>query len=306
MGACEAGRCCKGGLCTDDKKCCCQAKKGNFTPGEVCRTSSCVRNGVCDDNVSVCECEANGGTLSQSCDPCANVTCDPKQCQRCVNGACVSFCTACQTCDSSGVVGVCIPKTCGPCQSCINGLCVPYGDPCGFPATCCNNNECCVNGVCVPKACSPACNECQNCVCGQCVLKPGNDCNTSANCAGGATCVNCKCVAPSCCVFVPACGPHGIAVIENGYTCETVTYDYMGSPCVETRSPLDCSSALCTYVWDGVKWGLEACSIVTTQGLLLFNNSLCCSSDGCPATLNEPPGNEGDRKKGVSCQNPLP
>jgi hypothetical protein len=307
MGACDAGRCCKGNACTEDKKCCCKAKKGTHTVGEVCRTASCQRtNGTCDNNVNVCECIDSGGTLSQSCDPCANKVCDAKACKHCVNGECVSFCTPCQNCDSSGIVGVCVPKTCGPCESCISGLCVPYGDQCGFPATCCNNNECCVNGVCVPKACPSPCSACQNCICGQCVLKPSSQCNTSANCTGGGTCVNCQCVPPACCVAVPGCGPHGILVIEGSFTCETVTYDYMGTPCTETRYPLDCADTDCIYQWDGSSWAFEGCAVTTTQGRLFLSNDTCCTSAGCPGTLSAPPGTLGDRLPGVSCENPLP
>lgn len=305
MGVCDPGRCCKGGLCTEDKKCCCRAKKGVFTLGEVCRTAGCVTGSGCSET-SVCACEESGGTLVQSCDPCANVACDSKQCQHCVNGVCVSTCTACQECDSSGIVGVCRPKVCDPCESCISGTCTPYGTPCGNPPllNCCGNGECCVGGECVPNACDPPCGECYACLCGDCVLS--GECGTTADCSSGSVCVSCQCVPPTCCVFVPACGPHGIAVIENGYQCETVTYDYMGSPCTEVRTPLDCAEALCTYVWDGSQWVLEGCSVQTSQGRLIFNNTACCSSEGCPATLADAPGNEGDRKTGISCENPLP
>jgi hypothetical protein len=301
MGACDTGRCCKGGQCTNDKKCCCTAgKKGTHTAGEVCRTSSCqYEGGNCDDDVNVCECESNGGTLSQSCDPCANVVCDATQCKQCVNGVCVSTCTVCQQC----INGVCTPITCPACQSCVSGLCVSYGDPCGFPVTCCSDGECCVNGVCVPEACNPPCGDCYTCVCGECVLT--GECATSAGCSGGATCVDCQCVPPSCCVFVPDCAPHGVIVIEGDYTCETVTYDYQGSPCTEVRTALDCASASCAYQWDGSAWSLVGCSVQTSQGTLVFQNDDCCSSTGCPATLAD--AYSADTYKfGISCENPLP
>lgn len=330
MGTCDTGRCCKGAICTDDKRCCCTAgKKGVFTANEVCRTASCeYGGGNCDDNVNVCECESNGGTLAQSCDPCANVAC-PK-CQVCRDGQCVSTCSACQSCDTSTINGTCVdkctgggsvsPVTCGACQSCVCGECVVTGQLCGFPiATCCSASECCVSGTCVPCDCTgltkpTPCHVCQSgqyvnsCASGQhCCNGACSECSDSSHCPGGSVCVNCECVPPACCVYVPACGPHGVLVITGSYTCSDVTYDYMGSPCLETRYPLDCADSDCTYTWNGSQWAFEACSVTTTQGLLLFPNDTCCTSSGCPATLSAPPGSSvGERAFGVSCENPLP
>lgn len=204
MGTCDTGRCCKGAICTDDKRCCCTAgKKGVFTASEVCRTASCeYGGGNCDDNVNVCECESSGGTLAQSCDPCSNVVCDSKTCQHCVNGACVSFCSACQVCDSSGIVGVCVPKVCGACENCVNGNCVQYGDPCGFPIlNCCGDGECCVDGQCVSAECESPCGACATCVCGTCV--PTGECVTDNDCAANEKCVSCQCEPKQCGDFQP-------------------------------------------------------------------------------------------------------
>lgn len=305
MGACDTGRCCKGPLCSDVRRCCCTAgKKGTFTAGEVCRTASCQKGSGCENDVPVCQCESEGGTLSQSCDPCDNVVCDSKNCLHCVNGVCVSFCSACQVCDSSGIVGVCVPKVCGACENCVNGNCVQYGDPCGFPiVNCCGDGECCVDGQCVSEECESPCGECETCVCGECV--PSGECVNSSDCPSGEVCVNCQCAPATCCVFVPDCAPHGVIVIEGDYTCETVTYDYQGSPCTEVRTALDCASASCAYQWDGSVWSLVGCSVQTSQGTLVFQNDDCCSSTGCPATLAD--AYSADTYKfGISCENPLP
>lgn len=305
MGACDAGRCCKGNTCSDDKKCCCTAgKKGTHTAGEVCRTASCqYSSGNCDDNVNVCECESNGGTLSQSCDPCANVVCDLTLCKHCVNGDCVSFCTdLCAPCVFNGTTGVCQPIQCQQCEVCLAGSCVPTGQPCGGP--CCGDGECCdpETTQCVPSACDPPCPDCYTCQCGDCVLT--SECSATVPCSGSLVCVDCECVPPTCCVSVPSCGPHTVTVIEGSFTCETVTYDYMGTPCTETRYPLDCAESKCTYDWDGSSYSLVGCSVHTTQGRLILPNADCCTSSGCPATLSG--SYTTAYRDGISCENPLP
>lgn len=228
MGACDAGRCCKGAVCTDDKKCCCTAgKKGVFTANEVCRTASCQQpGGDCFDNVNVCECIANGGTLTQSCDPCSNVVCN--KCEQCVGGTCVSTCAACQVCDTSTITGTCVARVCGPCEECqatvvgnpprTEGVCVRTGTPCGSAPniTCCGPNLCCPNGTCVPCNCDglvrpTLCHQCldgqyvttcaQNCCSGVC-----QECCVDADCAGfGANygCKNGKCEPKQCSDFKP-------------------------------------------------------------------------------------------------------
>lgn len=218
MGACDAGRCCKGSACTDDKKCCCQAKSGNFAVGEVCRTASCNTGGSCFNNVPVCECLAGGGSLTQSCDPCDGYVCDAGACLRCVvvNGqpTCVSFCTdLCSPC----VNGACIPKQCQVCEQCIAGACISTGTPCGSAPNiiCCQSGQCCVNGQCVTATCPSPCGPCELCVCGTCVYQSGAPCG--ALCCQGTTacCDNTACCEQgrACCAGV--CCPAGQRCCNN-------------------------------------------------------------------------------------------
>ena len=237
MGACDAGRCCKGSACTDDKKCCCQAKSGNFAVGEVCRTASCNTGGSCFNNVPVCECLAGGGSLTQSCDPCDGVVCD--KCQQCVigvdgRGVCVSTCGICQVCDTSSINGTCVPKTCvpacGQCQECrcFNGQtsCVVVGVICG--AGCCALNECCVDGACVSCDCSGQVKPgpCYECVNGSYVPILGTPCVTLC-CTPGLACCN------------GVCCPDG-QFCSNNHCCPT-GQKWCGSACAECCADSDCA-----------------------------------------------------------------
>jgi hypothetical protein len=244
-----------------------------------------------------------------------------------VDGQCVSTCSQCQTCDTSTINGTCVdkctgggsvsPVTCGQCQSCVCGQCVVTGQLCGFPiVTCCSASECCVGGTCKPCDCTglpppPPCHVCQSgqyvssCTAGQhCCDGVCSECENSSHCSAGEVCVNCECVPASCCVSVPSCAPHTVSVIQGSFTCETVTYDYMGTPCTETRYPLDCAESKCTYDWDGSSYSLVGCSVQTTQGRLIFPNADCCTSSGCPATLSG--SYTTPYRDGISCENPLP
>lgn len=202
MGSCDAGRCCKGSACTDDRKCCCQAKKGTFAVGEVCRSASCDRNGSCDNNVPICECLASGGSLAQSCDPCDNVVCG--KCQQCVNGVCVSTCGICQQCNTGSINGTCEPKECGFCQTCVAGECVSSGVVCG--EACCSFSQCCVAGACVSCDCTGQlkpgpCYECQSgqyqpilgTACGLSCCAPGLACCNGVCCPAGSSCSSGHC-----------------------------------------------------------------------------------------------------------------
>lgn len=200
MGACDAGRCCRESACSNTKKCCCTATKGDFVAGEVCRTAGCTVNGFCDYR-GVCECVVSGGTLTQSCDPCQSISCN--KCERCEAGVCVSICTQCERCDPTYGNGTCVPKcndvTCGQCQYCNCGSCVTTGVACG--SACCSFSQCCVGGACVSCDCTGQikpgpCYACQN---GLYV----NQCNTSQKCCDGtcaACCVDADCPADYKCV----------------------------------------------------------------------------------------------------------
>ena len=229
MAQCDSGRCCKGSACTDSKKCCCQTAGGTFTPGEVCRTAACNLGGGCD-YVSVCECENLGGALSQECDPCANVTCNPLACQECQDGKCVNLCGPCQDCYVSGLTASCDPVE--PPELCME--CVPKnnddgssdyffrktGNPCG--SVCCELGECCVGGACV-SVCT-GCNQCQD---GQCVPIAGEEC--------GDTC----CQTPDTCCGTTCCPPGRACCIGNccaeGEVC-------CGGDCAECNTDSDCGS----------------------------------------------------------------
>lgn len=206
MSGCDVGRCCRGPVCTNKKKCCCKAKAGNvFVSGEVCRTAFCITQLSCDQ-VDVCECDDSGGTLAQECGPCLFYPCD--KCQTCVVNTlgepqCVSICGICEECDTSTTLGRCAPKKCGKCEECYEGQCRSTGAVCGSPPNqiCCPPGYCCVGGVCVSGACPGGCDPCQMCVCGACVTTmSGRPCGFSC-CPNDRECCNSVCCNPGkvCC-----------------------------------------------------------------------------------------------------------
>jgi len=196
MGACDIGGCCKSRACLDGeavKRCCCQARGGSWTD-YPCRMVSCVTGSGCSEELT-CACLALGGTFSQSCDPCANVSCN--KCETCRDGKCVSTCAACEDCDTTSINGTCRPKDCGFCKQCRAtvvdgqsvGLCVPSGVQCGN--NCCDFSQCCVDGACAACDCRGqtkplGCFECRN-------GKYVKTCTSTEKCCPGDICQ------PECC-----------------------------------------------------------------------------------------------------------
>lgn len=344
MGACDTGRCCKGGACSNTKKCCC---KGTFTAGEVCRSASCQQGGSCADNVPVCQCLAAGGTLTQTCDPCLNYPC--AKCQKCelsFSGTprCVSLCTQCQDCDTSTPSGTCVPKTCNPpcagaCQVCNCGTCMTTGIDCN--GVCCSLSECCVDGECVACDCGNIlkpgpCYECQN---GQYVPIPGNpcglvccepgkyccagqcsECSNNSHCTGvNQVCVNCVCKTFEVCfINNQQCNEFGdVPNVLQAFSAQNCVSSTQGN-CVVIATPKTCDDIKCLYQWDGSQWAyLNTGGIYTGWiqdtvgggvGWLSWGYQTPCSCAGCPPTFSAAaPAEAFAITAGPTCTgNPLP
>lgn len=320
MPACDVGRCCIGSLCSEDKKCCCQAKGGTFAIGETCRTVAC-QNGAACTYQPVCDCLASGGTITGSCAPCDGVVCN--KCEQCIDGSCVSTCHSCQQCDTTSINGTCVPKACSPacgaCQQCVCSAgvtsCETLGYPCPQPngPACCNALQCCVDGACLACDCSDVvkpgpcwgcaggvytpvngrecgqncCVESQECCNGTCCPNGQRCCGTTCqqccnntHCAAGQVCSSGVCKTPQCCIEVPACAPQSIT---NRTPCVGYTgSDGSGNPCEVVAIPVGCSSSQCAYEWSGAAWSFLGCAIITSQGRVIVAGA----QGGCGCTAD--------------------
>ncbi len=117
--------------------------------------------------------------------PCGSLCCDPKKCERCVNGSCQSMCGSCQSCVNSSCQSMC-----GSCQTCDNDQCRN-----------CNSSEVCCNGECCP---GPCCQSGENLIC----------CPSGTSCCPGSS-GNVECCgsgSPDCCTTgegIAMCCPAG-------------------------------------------------------------------------------------------------